>query len=533
MQGEISSPPLRAVGYRRVSMKDQVDGFSLDAQENNIQRYIESRGWELVEIYVDAGISAKKGSHRPALERMLKEASQNKFDVIVVDKIDRFYRHLGGLLSTLDQLNGYGVSFASVQEQLDFTTPWGKLMLTVLGTLAEIYLDNLRQETRKGKLQQLRQGQWIGGVPYGYCHGLCSRCTDPNGKGYCPDFGQPDKSDGKNLVAHPVESQIVKLVFDLYVNHEESNRTIAEKLNGMQIPLPDGRSLPVRQKGAPQRTEPRPFTRDIVRDMVRRLAYTGKIGYRQVDSRGLYQKRRAPDQIFPGNHPALIDDETFQKAQEIRDIRQFNMRERKNKPVRLYPLTGTLRCGFCGGTMRGVSRVGGYHYYEDSNKQDRVCECQQKLVRADQIEQQVVKWLQSVVAGAISPEEWQAEQQATESEKRFERARELYLAGQITRTAYENEKLRLENVQSCLRNNDSHARITFVNEIRPQLELWPELSQFKRKRLLRLVLERAYLQENAFVAAEPTFAFQPLVRPYKVAPDGACNSGKGGIRTRG
>jgi len=52
----------------------------------------------------------------------------------------------------------YGVSFASVQEQLDFTTPWGKLMLTVLGTLAEIYLDNLRQETRKGKLQRARQG---------------------------------------------------------------------------------------------------------------------------------------------------------------------------------------------------------------------------------------------------------------------------------------------------------------------------------------------------------------------------------------
>ena len=66
------------------------------------------------------------------------DASQKKFDVIVVDKIDRFYRHLSGLLTTLDQLNGYGVSFASVQEQLDFTTPWGKLMLTVLGTLAEI-----------------------------------------------------------------------------------------------------------------------------------------------------------------------------------------------------------------------------------------------------------------------------------------------------------------------------------------------------------------------------------------------------------
>ncbi len=531
MQHEIISPPLRAVGYRRVSMKDQVDGFSLDAQENNIRRYVETRGWDLVEIYVDAGISAKKGSHRPSLDRLLKDASQKKFDVIVVDKIDRFYRHLSGLLATLDQLNGYGVSFASVQEQLDFTTPWGKLMLTVLGTLAEIYLDNLRQETRKGKLQQLRQGQWIGGVPYGYCNGLCSRCTHPNGKDYCPDFGQPDKGDGKNLAAHPVESRVVKMVFDLYINHEGSNRTIAEQLNGMQISLPDGRSLPIRQKGAPMRTGPRPFTRDIIRDMVKRLAYTGKIGYRAMDTNGTYPKRRAPNQIYEGNHPALIDDETFAQAQEVRNIRQSNMLVRKETPARLYPLTGTLRCGFCGGTMRGVSRVGGHHYYEDSNKQDRVCECKQKLVRADLIEQQVVKWLKDVVANAISAKDVQAQEQAAESEKRYERAGELYLAGQITRVAYETEKLRQANAQECLQNDNARARIAFINDVRPQIELWPELTQFKRKRLLRLVLERAYLQENAFVAAEPTFAFQPLVRPCTfVTPyAGACNSGEGGI----
>lgn len=98
--------------------------------------------------------------------------------MIIVDKVDRFYRHLGGLLTTLDQLNSYGVSLASVQERIDFTTPWGKLMLSVLGTLAEIYLDNLRQEVRKGKLQRARQGLWLGGTPFGYCNGLCSKCTD-------------------------------------------------------------------------------------------------------------------------------------------------------------------------------------------------------------------------------------------------------------------------------------------------------------------------------------------------------------------
>ncbi len=158
---------MRAVGYRRVSMKDQVDGHSLDAQENNIQRYAADHGWQLINIYIDAGISAKKGSHRPAFEQLMQDAQDKKFEVVVVDKIDRFYRHLNGLLTTLDQLNSYGVSFASVQEHLDFTSPWGKLMLTVLGMLAEIYLDNLRQETRKGKVERAHKGLWMGGIPYG------------------------------------------------------------------------------------------------------------------------------------------------------------------------------------------------------------------------------------------------------------------------------------------------------------------------------------------------------------------------------
>lgn len=204
---------LKAAGYRRVSMREQVDGHSLDAQEKNIRDYAASQGWQLIEIYTDAGISAKKDSRRPSLERMIADAEAGKFDVIVVDKIDRFYRHLAGLLTALDHLRSIGVSFASVQERLDFTSPWGKLMLTVLGILAEIYLDNLRQETIKGKRQRAREGLWNGLPPFGYCRGLCSECKDPNGKGYCLEYGSLNKTDGKRLMLHPVDSEVVKLVY--------------------------------------------------------------------------------------------------------------------------------------------------------------------------------------------------------------------------------------------------------------------------------------------------------------------------------
>ena len=57
----------------------------------------------MINIYQDAGIRAKKGSRRPAFENLLADAKLKKFDVVIVDKVDRFYRHLGGLLTTLDQ----------------------------------------------------------------------------------------------------------------------------------------------------------------------------------------------------------------------------------------------------------------------------------------------------------------------------------------------------------------------------------------------------------------------------------------------
>jgi DNA invertase Pin-like site-specific DNA recombinase len=116
----------------------------------------------------------------------------------------------------------------------------GKLTLTMLGMLAEIYIDNLRQETQKGKLQRARDGWWNGNIPLGYCRGLCSRCDDPNGPGYCPDVGKPDKSDGRLLVIHPIDGKAVRTAFDLYLNEVQSNLLIAEKLNQTTFSLPDG-----------------------------------------------------------------------------------------------------------------------------------------------------------------------------------------------------------------------------------------------------------------------------------------------------
>ena len=81
-------------------------------------------------------------------------------------------------------LNEYGVALVSVSERVGFDTPWGRLVLNVLGALAEYYLVALSADTSKGKHGRAWLGLANGAFRLGVCNGLCSECTDPNGRGY-------------------------------------------------------------------------------------------------------------------------------------------------------------------------------------------------------------------------------------------------------------------------------------------------------------------------------------------------------------
>lgn len=519
--------PYRAVGYRRVSAREQVEGHSLDAQEVHIRNFVESQGWHLLEIYTDAGISAKKGSRRPALEQLLRDAKEGKFEVVVVDKIDRFYRHLGSLLWALDQLNENGVSFASVQERLDFTTPWGKLMLTVLGMLAEIYLENLRQETKKGQRQRARKGLWLGGIPFGYCTGLCSDCEDPNGKDYCPEYGNKNIGDGKALIAHPIESEAVKLAFEWYITGEYSDRSIAERLNESYVTLSDGRQIPFRQKGRKNATKPGPFSRDIIRDMILRVAYTGKLPYVGMDSQGKHRHRKPPLEVLNGLHPVLVSEEVFEQAQKVREAITCHPLSKNNRPTRVYLLTGLLYCGYCGGHMRGESSMTKY-YYGDGSRSDRLNHCIQSSVWAEGVEMEVVEFIQSVIASGKEETDFDfLDLQLREIEARFRRAQELFLSGRIKRNVYEEERIRMESAKKHLRLTGVGATMASLRIIHSGMAEWNELSPTEQKRLLRLSLEAAWVRESAVVAVKPSIAFLPLIGEL------SCNIGEGGIRTLG
>lgn len=514
----MQSKPLRAVGYRRVSMREQVDGFSLAAQENNIKQYVTAQGWQFLELYTDAGISAKKDSQRPSLERMMSDAQMNCFDVVVVDKVDRFYRHLRGLLGALDQLNSSNISFVSVQERLDFTTVWGKLTLTVLGTLAEIYIDNLRQETRKGKYQRARDGMWNGSISYGYCRGFCSKCKEPNGEGYCPAFGGADKSDGKQLVVHPIEGRVVRLIYDWYLTGTKSDALIATRLQHHDL---DGKGLLARTRCIPGRKESEPLQKDSIRRILTNVFYSGVVPY--YGSKG--------EELFPGKHPALVDKDEFERVQVMRKTLGRTPRNRRPAQTRIYPLSGILYCGHCGHRMRGSGGPGGRYYYRDAANIELPGSCPQRPLRAERIEAQVVSWLRSVLENIELPQEDDlAEDRVRHIRSRYNRVRQLYIIGEVDQSVYEMEKKRFESEIHPLTQKSNSANMTSYREMKNKLSKWQILPHLEKRRLLQESAEAVYILESALIGVSPTISLFPLIQSSKL--ERVRNCGPDGESTR-
>lgn len=118
--------------YARVSTSDQ----KVDLQLDELRHYAQLRGWQVAGEFVDVGISGSKAS-RPELNRMIKDAHLRRFDAIVVWKMDRLGRSLKHLITTIEDLETYGVTFVSLRDNLDLSTPTGRLMMHVIGAMAE------------------------------------------------------------------------------------------------------------------------------------------------------------------------------------------------------------------------------------------------------------------------------------------------------------------------------------------------------------------------------------------------------------
>jgi DNA invertase Pin-like site-specific DNA recombinase len=153
---------MRAALYARVSTHDK--GQDPNVQLKPLREYCKQRGFEVAGEFVDVGVSGSK-DRRPELDRLMDMARKRKINCLLVWKLDRFGRSLKNLINQLSELEGLNVAFISLQENLDFTTPTGRLLFGIVGAMAEFERSLIVERVKAGIVNARSKGKQIGRKP--------------------------------------------------------------------------------------------------------------------------------------------------------------------------------------------------------------------------------------------------------------------------------------------------------------------------------------------------------------------------------
>ena len=482
---------MRAALYARVSSEEQVEGYSIDAQKRAFQALVEGRGWTEYRQYIDEGKSARTDdiNRRPAFKDMTTAAFSGDFDVLVVHKLDRFSRNLRITLEYFDKLSKAGIAFVSINEQMDFSTPWGRLALTLLGGLAQFYSDNLSQETKKGWAERRAQGLYCGALPFGAMKGEDGVPT--------PDSQERRLTVGEQEVAvHNYEC--LKMAFDL-ATQGKSDRDVAAALNtsGYRTTGTHG---------------PRPFSRDTVKDLLINRFYVGEI----PDGKGSWSRAR---------HLPLVDMKVFEAAQDMRRSRR-HPRQTMNLHARTYSLSGLMRCAKCGSTIRlqtnskGRARV----YCATRAKGDAKCDFRGTFL--DVYEVQIQQYLehfeipqdyqeQILKAHAAFREAYSDGKNTSAAlEKRLDRLKELYEWGDTPKAEYQVKREEIRREMATLAAPDEQGQVLgrLAHFLAKVADAWKEASQEQRNRLARSLFEEVMAEDGRLLAVKPRPEFEPFFK---------------------
>jgi DNA invertase Pin-like site-specific DNA recombinase len=143
--------------YARVS----TDGQNPEVQLAALRAHATQRGWEILEEFVDHGFSGAK-ERRPALDRLMKAMWTGQLQAVLVWRFDRFARSVKHLLTALEQFRALNVHFISLQEQFDTSTPIGHVMFTIIGAMAQLERDMIRERVMAGLAQARAKGVRLG-----------------------------------------------------------------------------------------------------------------------------------------------------------------------------------------------------------------------------------------------------------------------------------------------------------------------------------------------------------------------------------
>lgn len=332
------------------------DFNSLDSQTVAIRAYIaaqSAQGWVETAIYSDGGISGAT-TDRPELKRLMADIKARKIDAVCVYKYDRLSRSTRDFYNLLDFFEKNSVAFVSVSQQLDTSTPVGRMVMGILASFAEFEREMTRERIRDKFQNSLRNGGWIGGaVPFGY------RLVD------------------KKLVKEDSEAVLVPKMFEWFLD-TGSTKAVAKKLNDAGAKR-NGRDW-------------RPLS---VAKALKNIRYIGKC--------------RADNGVFDGQQPALVDPDLFDRVQRrIAELAPAGGGPGRKRNASNALLQGRIYCGDCNGalTLKWSSRRADstirYGYYVCSKSAKLATNtCRVKSVPAALVEGEVEKIIETVLGKSL------------------------------------------------------------------------------------------------------------------------------------
>ncbi len=341
---------IRVAAYCRQSVAGNLEFSSVDAQRLAIASYTQSQagaGWILLEEpYDDEGFSGGN-TNRPAYQRLTQDVEAGKVDVVAVYSIDRLSRSIADFAQVVQFFDRHGVSFVSVTQAFDTSTPHGQLTLNVLMSFAQFERQMISQRTRDKMAATRRRGQYTGGKPV---------------LGY-------RLAEKKLVVDHP-EADRVRETYGLFLDLRCVAHLTAE-LNRRGWKTKPYKAKNGRDSGGNE------FDRGTVRRILRNPIYIGRVFY--------------GGELHEGAHDAIVDEQCWQRVQAILDDQY-----RPHRPHRQChaPLRGILYCSRCDQPFEAVHTLKGnrrYDYYQCVTRKKRDAKaCPHGRVPAQKIDRFVV-----------------------------------------------------------------------------------------------------------------------------------------------
>lgn len=266
----------KAAIYTRVSTEDQAkEGFSLDAQLEKLRSYCKARDWEIAGEYIDDGYSGRNVK-RPAYNKMIEEI--NKWDALLVIKMDRIHRNSKNFMMMMEYLKKEGKEFVSMTESLDTSTAMGRFVMDIIQRIAQLESEQIGERVYIGMEQKAKTNGGILGfnIPYGY-----------------------DYTNGK-LIINQNESENVKNIFQNYLNGI-SMKKIAGELNSKSVPTKLNKKWGIQ----------------TVSLILKNPIYCGYLHWEKY--------------LNPNDHPSIIDKNSFNEVQKL--IKKKNVKTGHNSNI--------------------------------------------------------------------------------------------------------------------------------------------------------------------------------------------------------